>query len=99
MTIKHTAGPWAVARLIPQSNEYIRTIKAGDEHIAHVGDFINGMDEARANARLIAAAPELLKAAQLLIKLAGMDGRIYELDEEGIAAAEAAIIKATGEQP
>ena len=57
---KHTEGPWTVAL-----NEL--TIKAGDRTVAHAHKGIFAAEEwpeAKANARLIAAAPMLLQAAE-----------------------------------
>jgi hypothetical protein len=64
---KHTPGPWA-------SNEYTTSVsvplKAVDcERIGFSIVFVNGHrgKEAAANARLIAAAPELLEALKMFV--------------------------------
>ncbi|WP_313250107.1 hypothetical protein [Stenotrophomonas acidaminiphila] len=89
---KHTPGPWAVrydyvvqapayedGRLVPVAQPY--------------GVNCDGTD-LFANARLIAAAPELLEAAMAFI--APFDG-IEVVQDSDIAKARAAIAKATGE--
>jgi len=52
-------------------------------------------DEARANARLIAAAPELLEALQ---SITDMVQAMYNVEGKYIKAARAAIAKAKGNQ-
>lgn len=60
---KHTPGPWIT------ENRYKTSINAGKKHIAMVNQYKSGDiesdiwgDEHEANARLIAAAPDLLEA-------------------------------------
>jgi hypothetical protein len=96
---KHTPGPWNV------SEEFDGTsIKAGMFHVTHTiqacGFHEPEEDKAvtQANARLIAAAPELLAAAQAMLACC------YDLErnDETIAAVKAtmqAIAKATGKLP
>lgn len=90
-TVKHTPGPWVMDRSLRTA------INAGNKHVAMV-NFYNSPteatrvigDEHEANARLIAASPELLamlKVAQLWLDV---DGRF---DMQGI---NAAIAKAEG---
>ena len=105
---KHTPGPWKVVDKHPQRSAIdIRTNKkyGFDNHIAALyinpttGQTIdkNGITrkdvERMANARLIAAAPELLEAAKIILEL--------ELPEEthGLEELRAAIAKATGKKP
>lgn len=65
-TTKHTPGPWLASKY-PRSNAYVVTTTPGDAK----GDIANVLfglgskiaEETEANARLIAAAPELLEAA------------------------------------
>lgn len=64
---KHTPGPWRVAKTGTPS----KRIFAGDELIATIRHFFRGADaigplpsQATANARLIAAAPDLLEACK-----------------------------------
>ena len=98
---RHTPGPW-MAQIAREETGFrmVRTYVldgASGDPIAHVQ--ANGMAEEEANARLIAAAPDLLdalrKAQSLLVEL-----RAHELtdadDVEVMAAIEAVIVKATG---
>ena len=109
MSAQHTPGPWMVphfarddvccncAYVFSESQVgmgSICTIDHGDEN--------EPLEIAKANARLISAAPELLEALQLLI---------HEVDESAVAGAtvygwkaatdktRAAISKATGATP
>lgn len=85
-TTNHTPGPWrvhAVAGLIQEAN--------GHSIAAYTG---TSQDEADANARLIAAAPELLAALEHLLAL--NSGCAPEEEERGWDQARAAIAKATG---
>jgi len=104
---KHTPGPWA-------SNKYTTSVsvplKAIDcERIGFSIVFVNGHreKEAAANARLIAAAPELLEVVQKFVAWSEAErdpsGTTFwqrvEMCREVDALAHAAIAKATGEQP
>ena len=89
MTTTHTPGPWAT---------YINGGKDG--WIANAeGDLIACAvrdDTMAANARLIAAAPDLLAVAEMLDRIAGQvpfTGPFHD----AIVAARAAIAKAKGE--
>lgn len=99
---KHTPGPWAVGGM--HGHQYVRI--TADNHAKIVGTVrdceMDGLDshgmhrwvqteEGRANARLIAAAPELLKYLQWAVD--NPDDSAY-----WIAQARAAIAKATGAQ-
>ena len=85
---KHTPGPWFF------------NFEAGRYVISHQGNFgphkalaITGgfYPDLEANARLIAAAPELLEALQMLLE--------FPNTGPATSAARAAIAKATGERP
>ncbi len=95
---KGTPGPWAV---LPEEvdKHYIRirgTRLGGRYKVANVlTPFYEGVpareaNETRANANLIAAAPELLEVLQAVV-------RIADRDTEEFKAAKAAIAKALGE--
>jgi hypothetical protein len=100
---KHTPGPWGF-----DPDNWGQSFKAGwgilalDEdgcalRPAYIHVERNGYDhheEAEANARLIAAAPELLEA--LKAKLAA---RVHNERVKADEMARAAIAKATGEKP
>ena len=83
---KHTPGPWR------QAGEDIFGANDWWVAVATRDCTSKGSDEPEANARLIAAAPELLEALQSLVRHceSGLD---FELDD-----AKAAIQKATGGQ-
>jgi hypothetical protein len=98
MSTQHTKGPWRVQRQNPSptTGEWmISGAKPG--YLAEVRDC--GSGDVQANARLIAAAPDLLEALQNLFDadmehvLMG-DGKDDQI--EAIAKARAAIAKATG---
>lgn len=55
MNTKHTPGPWRI-------NQYDEPVDASGENIRAKGLALTNTDEAKANTRLIAAAPELLAA-------------------------------------
>lgn len=90
----HTPGPWQL-RTVDQSLGTIETAD-GKFIIANTcqlraNDYQSNHAERRANARLIAAAPDLLEALELIANT-GMDAR------QCMLTARAAIAKATGEQ-
>lgn len=111
MTAKHTPGPWYALR--GQRNISIRH-KTGDKLLPMVNvasvrgyfptDCPYGSSEA--NARLIAAAPELLEAAKLVLEWyeaednhSGTDFyQRMQMCRDSEDAIRAAIAKATGEQ-
>lgn len=104
MSANHTPGPWAVDPDDRPDMEWnIHIVQHDKPHIticfmSHDGDGINATGEA--NARLIAAAPDLLAALNLLLY-----GTDCYLDDEGnsvfafstdkLAQSRAAIAKAT----
>jgi hypothetical protein len=62
--VKHTPGPWLISPYTTGLDEIIIEEKAGNNRICVVtGDAgeAEGQEESKANARLIAAAPELLE--------------------------------------
>ena len=83
MKTQHTPGPWTV------DNQYIHG-PDGIRFLAVAGD-----GAGQANARLIAAAPELLAAARLAVAWSEQVPAPYR-DWPHVAAARAAIAKATG---
>jgi len=99
-TVQHTPGPWKRVRRI--GGGY--TIQARNFYPAvALGDGRENKGVAIANARLIAAAPELLEALRGCAASLRM-ARIYhkasppwcQRDDEALAAADAAIEKAEG---
>ena len=103
MKSQHTPGPWSY-RKVPRKQEWeINTKRCPNSgHESWTGmSVVFGCDDypkmgkivGEANARLIAAAPELLDVAEMVLALATIDTPV-----ELIKAATAAISKATGEQ-
>lgn len=91
MTAAHSSGPWAVDDTYAGQSLKLRIVCPQGEAVA---DVWGCDDEARANARLIAAAPELLAhlkyAVKLLEALPGFRGTAQ------VDAMQAAIAKARG---
>ena len=81
---KHTPGPWRIGTPPPNGEQTI-----GTQHGLMVAVVTTGSGvPTKANARLIAAAPELLEALQEIVNAADGDA--------GLKKARAAIAKATG---
>ena len=77
----HTPGPWTFGRAIPADDTVSRIVRAGDDHIAVVMDLDGAAQESVKNARLIAAAPQMLRALQRLTHPAADDDDLaYALD-------------------
>ena len=93
MTIKHTPGPWRVWTPPPNGEQCIGDSKGLMVAVATTGITFN---ETLANARLIAAAPDLLEALQAIIESVDRNGAAILTELE--SAARAAIAKAQGEQ-
>ncbi|MFN8996621.1 MAG: hypothetical protein ACK5X3_23575 [Pseudomonadota bacterium] len=98
MTDQHTPGPWTTD-VVRSTNYTLRIIKAGTDWIAHVHTQSTESDIPRdvSNARLIAAAPDLLEACQTLSTLLDTDDWIYQVDR-AVKQAQAAIAKVRGTQ-
>ena len=101
MTTKHTPAPWTVEgdnhTLIGGPDGKMMLAEAKHEHI--VPRWCRTLKEAQANARLIAAAPELAEALALMVsrteqyEFGGMFGQ-YGTTKELLAMARAALAKA-----
>lgn len=70
--MKHTPGPWLLSHHnapIADTGDYdlVTTIDGSDNH--RVADWFNGSEVDEANAKLIAAAPELLSALKAVLPL------------------------------
>lgn len=100
----HTLGPWTVMpEEVDKAYIRIRGTKLGGRYkianvITPIYDGADGSEaeETRANARLIAAAPELLAALQYLLADAECFAK-HLRNSDCVAPARAAIAKATGE--
>lgn len=100
MSAKHTQdGPWVDAGLTGTNPRItggpLRLIKCEGVVIAFLPAWLDDeSEEARANARLIAAAPDLFAALQRLLE----SGDVRDVCDAGaLKQARAAIAKATGE--
>ena len=87
MTTQHTPGPWTTSSL-PNGTEWTVSIDDGDM----LAD-LTGCPNEQANARLIAAAPDLLAALQIAEDALDMYSGGQSSD---LAAIRIAIDKATG---
>ena len=88
----HTPGPWAQAPLSPVD------ILAADETMiamAREGLRVISRDQAIANARLIAAAPDMLETLRDIV---GMLTDANDMRADALHAARTAIVRATGGQ-
>lgn len=92
MSTKHTPGPWVAVRWSDDDvDAYGWSFSAGG-YLLPLSDLeTDNPDECDANARLIAATPDLLNAVRFLLN--NPDNRISRTDRD---AANAAITKATG---
>lgn len=91
--INHTPGPWSA-----RANGAQWVVDAGrEQRVASVNTALMGQE---ANARLIAAAPELLAALRPFADIGVSENPDYQpmirMDREAILAARAAIAKAEG---
>jgi hypothetical protein len=91
--LTHTPGPWTVDLLRSDRSRVIRIQDGNGNDIAQT---TNGYprEVAEPNARLIAAAPELLAAARALLAI--YDEHLGGLGLAGVRQARAAIAKAEG---
>jgi len=89
---KHTPGPWRMQHRHPNSANGAKILGPGDAVIARMSYAADKpMPQKHADARLIAAAPELLEALKQLEVEFGLQ------ETYGLRLARAAIAKATGE--
>ena len=93
MTDKHTPGPWVAGSKEVRGPLDVKIAWCGDNGIyGRDGSYVISVEEAEANARLCAAAPDLLDALRAMIT--PTDPRT---EDEILSQAFAAIAKATGE--
>ena len=100
---KHTEGPWKVdgKTELCITNVHDRSKYVGSASIMGSKDNCKELyEEAKANARLMAAAPELLEALEAIQKHWNYEGNAYGMDDELLPImkkAKQAIAKAKGE--
>lgn len=92
---KHTPGPWTNRGRIPQPGLPHSTVAAKTLIARVYSEAFGDIEQEEANARLMAAAPELLEALENLLRYLETDD-MRDLD---MNKARAAIAKATGEEP
>ena len=100
-TQKHTQGPWtAVVHVEPLYTKAEIYGSRGFDSIAEIWASFGTDDEKRANARLIAAAPDLLAVAKALKEFDDGNNRLNLTGKlaESVGLARAAIAKAEGVQ-
>ena len=91
----HTPGPWTSGRPIPADDTVSRIVRAGADHIAVVMDLEGAAQEAADNARLIAAAPDLLDALRRVMRHIPADAGGASIGDD-MYRARLAIARATG---
>ena len=89
---KHTQGKWHIGKRAADVAVYGEK----GEEIAKILSFYNSDEENKANARLIAAAPELLAHLEMLV-FGIAEGVSIPKDGAAITAAREAIRKARGD--
>ena len=89
---KHTPGPW---RVVPQAGEYFYEIRGGTVKDSILIAEISDICERDENARLIAAAPDMLAALEAILPTTKSDE--WLLTYHDLARVRAAIRKARGE--
>ena len=94
---KHTAGSWTVNKQPKRDgrNLWIGGVDVGAGFQQEVADIYTHHPRANANARLIAAAPDLLAAIAYIAKLWEADEPIEESDMRPVYAAIAAATRPT----
>ncbi len=108
-SVGHTPGPWHLGPWGAWADHAIVVLDAHDEQIANTADLLKSWPECEANARLIAAAPELLAAlaetravlALVLMRARGSDWnadplRLTLTTGDAFTRIDAAIAKAEG---
>jgi cytochrome c556 len=97
MEQKHTPGPWSIGSPLNNPNNGFPIRSESGEEVAVVADWSHRANIERANARLIAAAPDLLEAAIHAEETLSL--YVAETGEPGAAldALRAAIAKAKGD--
>jgi len=104
---KHTPGPWMTDGSFHGYPWTVHKTQQFDDlgpskgMIASIQDFDGNYQTRIANARLIAAAPDLLAACRMVVMLRQLGGMLpgsRDVVQAIVEAAQAAIVKAEGEQ-
>lgn len=107
MTSKHTPGPWRVENIHGAANDFgrwhaITADAPAREHRPHICDVSGQHRDDVSNARLIAAAPDLLAAAEMITRCAKTSGphgtTLYFISDENMDNLTHAIARARGEE-
>ena len=95
---KHSRGPWSIhgdnKTLIGDNSGKMMLAEVLHTHVTH-REWCRPLSEAQANARLMAASPDMLKALMQLVS--EMDEGRELISDDTIDQAVRAIAKATGE--
>ena len=88
---KHTPGPWHIGVRQPTSDKFVFGPKG--EEVANCDRLTNYADENLANARLIAAAPDMLAILKEVItqtdmNLINIDHALFQVIKDAISKAE-----------
>lgn len=97
---KHTPGPWCLSDESPMIIEDKHKVIVGSASTYPHSGYFPSENEAKANARLIAAAPDLLEALKSIAEFWNRDHNEKALIGacwHAVETAEAAIAKAEGE--
>lgn len=93
MKTKHTPGPWRVGTPGPNGCYTVGTEQGlMVAHVAHSANHLDQCEQAIGDARLIAAAPDMLEVLQTILNAEPSYSRIQQLK----STIRAAIAKATG---
>ena len=100
MESKHTPGPWTICGngilTHPVSGRELQTTVIEADSWGRIFDIYDYSNEPEYNARLIAAAPELLEACQTFLGIWSDRARLHPDVAMAVGAAERAIAKAQG---
>lgn len=94
----YTPGPWEVEENLGQIHQPFGVIGNGYTvcHVSWDPNLHDSFEEVQANARLIAACPELLLACQSALRVFHLDSDMEEDFADEISQLERAIAKAEG---
>ena len=85
---KHTPAPWRVSK----NGNWV--IDANDDCVCKVTEITEKVETSKTNARLIAAAPELLENLKAIVCLIEQSGGVAFASDGALSKAHAAIAKA-----